>query len=407
MKKLITNIGDTINNCEVISINESHKDTKVRLRCKVCGKEFNKYNYQFRSGRISCSHIKNRTSTRDYIGKELNGFKIMSIVGRDIIDSRVIVRVQCNSCGELCDVILHDLQSSKIVCDCLKKNNYRESFYSKYNYLIGTNDGVDTVIELNYYPDRDNNNRAMIKLKCNDCGATREVSVTSYVSKKGNTKKCNCKPKTRTLLNPLDRYNQIYLNKTFGKLTVIGFSNGTTLQNTVAFCKCGCGNDFCTMLSNLVSGDTLSCGCKHESNGERIIRERLSQLKVIFTTQQKMTDLFSRSGKHLTFDFMIFEHNTSKGIAVIEFDGPHHYLPGNFYGTNTYNIYDNNHYDSSFYDTRLSIIQENDKIKDDYVISHGCKIYRIKSTTRKTDKCIIQEVDDIINDISKQYNCFK
>lgn len=41
MRKLEVSIGEIINDLEVISIDETSKDVRVRLKCKVCGKEFN------------------------------------------------------------------------------------------------------------------------------------------------------------------------------------------------------------------------------------------------------------------------------------------------------------------------------------------------------------------------------
>lgn len=296
---------------------------------------------------------------------------------------------------------LHKVQACTAICDCQRKD-YEQEFYKNYSKYIGEDNGFDKVVGLIYHKDEaDSNLRPMVILECTRCGVRREVSATAYVAK-AIYKKCNCRPKTRTVKNPLERYNQIYLNKTFGNLKIIGFSNGTTLQNTVAYCQCKCGKDFHTMLANIVSGDTVSCGFKTESLGEIIIRKYLDKRNVYFTTQQKMNDLVSKAGKYLKFDFMIFDSVTHKGIAVIEYDGPHHYLPGNFYG-NAERLFS----DGVQYDEKLRRIQENDKIKEEYVAKHDCKMYRILSDKRKTEKDIVNEVELILQDISKNYNCFK
>lgn len=190
----------------------------------------------------------------------------------------------------------------------------------------------------------------------------------------------------------------MYLHKRFGKIVIDNIIAGNTLQNTLAICKCDCGNTFATMLSNIAAGDTHSCGCL-KSFGEHVVIEELTKRNIRFTYQQQMTDLFSDSGKRLTFDFMIFD-DRNKGIAVIEVDGRQHRQPVYFGSTMNYS-------EEKLMKQYKSIVR-NDKLKDEYVKKHGAYIYRINTDRNMSESEIIDEVDRIISDIIKLgYNIFK
>lgn len=93
------------------------------------------------------------------------------------------------------------------------------------------------------------------KCKC-DCG--NFVNTTSNRLRRGQTASCGCLAKERTALAlRLD----IIGNK-FGKLTVTNLShikNSRTYWN----CSCDCGNFTISIGSNLMKGQTASCGCLH------------------------------------------------------------------------------------------------------------------------------------------------
>ena len=81
--------------------------------------------------------------------------------------------------------------------------------------------------------------------KC-DCG--NEKIVPRPLLLKGHTTSCGCLPKGRkpAPILPGDR---------FGKLTVISVDSPNVL------CHCDCGNDKVVNRTNLLRGDTRSCGC--------------------------------------------------------------------------------------------------------------------------------------------------
>lgn len=93
-----------------------------------------------------------------------------------------------------------------------------------------------------------------------DCGSRKTIKLNSLVI--GRTKSCGCQKK-------INRIGQI-----FGKLTIVGQyrKNGLTYAN----CKCECGNKKDILMSNIVSGYTISCGCSkyivHGYTGTRTYR---------------------------------------------------------------------------------------------------------------------------------------
>lgn len=398
MKALNVDIGEVKNNCTVIDIDKSKKDTKVKLRCNVCGREFNMVRYKFVAGRFRCSHGRRAMSPSDYIGETFGNVEIIEYLGKlgETDNLRPLVKVRCTNCGEEGITYLHRVQGFDYTCNCQKKD-YEKLFYANYSYLIGRSKDTDTVTGLEYIEENDFNHRCLVKLRCNNCGTERNVPVRAFIN---NTryKKCNCKPKTREVKDPIKRYNQLYLNKRFDKIVVIDIIPGNKLQNTLAICECDCGNIFTTMLSNIAAGDTHSCGCI-KSFGERVVLRELCKQNVNFTYQQQMRDLFSESGRKLTFDFMIL-NNDNTGVAVIEVDGRQHREPvyfGSMCG------YDENrlikHYQS---------IVKNDKIKDDYVRSHGAHMYRINTDNKTTEAKIISELNKILSELTELgYNIFK
>ena len=84
-------------------------------------------------------------------------------------------------------------------------------------------------------------------------------------------------------------------------------------------CQCECGNTTIVQGNNLKNGHTTSCGCIN-SKGELLIRQLLTKLNHKFFTEYKFSDLSNRR-----FDFYLPELK-----VCIEYDGKQHF---NFVGT--------------------------------------------------------------------------
>ena len=73
------------------------------------------------------------------------------------------------------------------------------------------------------------------------------------------------------------------LGERFGRLTVIGDApKENPRQRRKVMCRCDCGNIVPVRLSNLVSGNTQSCGCLEK------------ELTIERTTKHKVGDRFGR-----------------------------------------------------------------------------------------------------------------
>ena len=84
--------------------------------------------------------------------------------------------------------------------------------------------------------------------------------------------------------------------------------------------KCKCGNEYVTSFSNYSKhgvNTCYSCSCK-ESSGEKIIRNYLDENNIAYVQEKRFIDC--RDKKPLPFDFYLPDFNT-----VIEFDGRQHF----------------------------------------------------------------------------------
>jgi len=58
----------------------------------------------------------------------------------------------------------------------------------------------------------------------------------------------------------------------FSRLSVLGFGGIDKSNHSMWICKCECGNEITTSLSNLISGHTTSCGCVFRENAAKRLR---------------------------------------------------------------------------------------------------------------------------------------
>jgi len=99
--------------------------------------------------------------------------------------------------------------------------------------------------------------RRLWECKC-DCGNTHFVVESNLIYKKF-TKSCGCRKRGR---KPRD-----ITNKKYGRLTAKEIVRMDKTNGAVWMCLCDCGNIHIVLLTNLIQGDTTSCGCR--STGDR------------------------------------------------------------------------------------------------------------------------------------------
>lgn len=234
-------------------------------------------------------------------------------------------------CGKFVTVIGYSLtkKNGTKSCGCISIEQIRVLKRPRYN-LIGKRFGRLTVLERaeDYKIDTNNNKKryACWLCKC-DCG--NKVIVKQNKLIQNRTKSCGCYRKEVTA----KRIRKDLTGMRFGKLLVLEYagnfnSNRCINEQALWLCKCDCGNNKIIKSQNLISGDTKSCGCMN-SFGESEIARLLTTMNIKYKTQYWFDDLKNTTGKHLYFDFAIF--NKDKLIALIEYQGIQHYEDyGNF-----------------------------------------------------------------------------
>ena len=187
----------------------------------------------------------------------------------------------------------------------------------------------------------------------------RTIVTTTDRLRRGQTKSCGKCGYMQQIAH--NTHFQDLTNKTFGFLTVINRTENLiqgNQQKTAWLCKCQCGNTCIVTAENLKTGNTMSCGCKKFSKGEKKIYELLTSANIPFIQQYKNSNC--KDIKELPFDF--FVDNT----YIIEFDGEQHFEYKENKGWN--NI------------ENFNKTQEHDKIKNQWCFDNNIPIIRIPYT---------------------------
>lgn len=197
-----------------------------------------------------------------------------------------------------------------------------------------------------------------------DCGNLCEANSGDLV--RGRVTSCGC--------NVQEYYDSLAVDisgKKFGLLTAIEFykrigSPGNFKR--VWRCKCDCGNETFVAISDLTSGNTMSCGCKKVSHGEAYITSLLQDNNIKFIPQYTFIDC--KNVHLLPFDFYLPEYN-----ICIEYDGAQHFISVDYFGG----------------EDGFKKRQKNDDIKTKYCLIHNIKLIRIPYTYTKKEitKCIL------------------
>ncbi len=141
------------------------------------------------------------------------------------------------------------------LCDCGNKKIIRKYEIKKgitkscgcYNDLTGSHFGMLTVIKDT--KKRNSHGRVIYLCRC-ECGNEKEISSASLHA---GTRSCGC------LLHQ-DKYDNL-IGKKFNKLKVIKEVEKTVQSQRQFLCKCDCGKEKVILGSNLIYGESTSCGC--------------------------------------------------------------------------------------------------------------------------------------------------
>lgn len=212
--------------------------------------------------------------------------------------------------------------------------------------------------------------RHMYKCVC-DCG--NELYVAKSCLTTGRSQSCGCiqRDVVTERWENFRKDNDI-VGMVFGKLTVVSFA-GVVNQVSTYNCKCECGTTITCYRSNLINGFSQSCGCI-SSLGELHIREILNEHKINYKPQYTFSDLLSKKGYNLRFDFGIIQNKNL--VRLIEFDGPQHKNPAWF-----------------LCEKDFEILCEHDNLKNQYALSHNIPLVRIPYSKRDT-----MTIEDLLGD---------
>jgi len=193
------------------------------------------------------------------------------------------------------------------------------------------------------------------------CRCGTEKVVQAEALRNGAIVSCGCYHKDVTReKNLIDLYG-----RRFGYLTVLKLSDNQLHDELYWTVRCDCGTIKDISGHSMKSGNTISCGCKKRSFGETVIDQLLTTNEISFKSEYVFTDLLSPRNGYLRYDFAILDTN-NRPTRLIEFDGQQHDEPVDYFGGS-----------ESF-----QILKENDKLKNQYALSHNIPLVRLPYTKR-------------------------
>ena len=222
------------------------------------------------------------------------------------------------------------------------------------------------------------------------CECGNYITVIGKSLKDGNTKSCGClniENRVKNLSKVFDSLEDLTGQKS-GLLTVIRLASKNEVINRPTgnrywLCQCECGNTHIVSTSDFKMGKVQSCGCLN-SKGEAIISRILEENNINYAKQFYFNDLTNKEGYKYYFDFGILDNNKNL-LYLIEYDGIQHFSVLHQFSKNK---------DSLF------IIQNRDKIKNDYCFNNNIPLIRIPYTIKQIT------IDDLLLEKS-QYICRK
>ncbi len=169
-----------------------------------------------------------------------------------------------------------------------------------------------------------------------DCGVEKSIIGAELTRKNKSQKSCGCLSKQR--------------QKHFGDITKRDLTNikiGLLIPQYVIgtnshgyqlwLCQCDCGLKKIASSRELLSKETLSCGCKRGHYWEDYVADCLKEKGISFQREYSFKDL--RDVLPLRFDFAIFKENRLLGL--IEFQGSQHFDKNNIYYNSNITKHDN------------------------------------------------------------------
>lgn len=216
----------------------------VKCRCD-CGNYKTVQLKHFKTGKYKSCGCLNKTPILDLTDKVIKNWKVIKQEGENWW-------CVCNKCGETRLFSYNNLyKKHKIQCSCIiPKIKYIPNFVGEsYGNLVVT--GNISV------------NDKYIKVKCS-CICGNNIITTIKNLKTGALKDCGC-TKINKKLEENKQLNGQIINRKFGRLLVISKCakryRHRNIRASYWMCLCNCGKSKIVNTSNLLKGNTKSCGC--------------------------------------------------------------------------------------------------------------------------------------------------
>lgn len=172
-----------------------------------------------------------------------------------------IVTLECSECGKVITRVMISGRNkwSELIktCNCEKERKKERRKQEVSNdriqnaaLRIGETYGDFEIVSLRSVGDR-----LKYIVRCNECGAEKEISVNNFNLWKNH----HC---TKHSIQPI-KFDSSYIGKKKNYLTVIGYAKDMTGKRAF-LCKCDCGKTKAVKPTYWEMGNVKSCGCKHD-----------------------------------------------------------------------------------------------------------------------------------------------
>lgn len=200
-------------------------------------------------------------SYQKLVGTVNGDYEIIDISYNPIAKARM-VKLRCTTCGDEIqrEIVKGRNKWSELIKTCSKCREKRRNAELEKNEKIkkdlleseiGKQYGDYIATEIISY------NPIKIRMVCGECGAIKDVSYSMLHTGKWKDQKCH-----KHFSNI--KYDESYIGKRFGFLTVIGINKPGEVRRFM--CRCDCGNIKNVRPNELVSGTIKSCGCYHDES---------------------------------------------------------------------------------------------------------------------------------------------
>ncbi|MCT4563759.1 MAG: AP2 domain-containing protein [Maledivibacter sp.] len=166
------------------------------------------------------------------------------------------------------------------------------------------------------------------KCEC-DCG-NKEVYASRANLEQGHVQSCGCLKAEKVVKRNKIRQTKDITSQKFGRLTAIEPTMERRHGSVIWKCKCKCGNDVYVSVSNLISGNTLSCGCLNrelaKENAARNMFEFKEKNCVAGTRLNAINNNKLNKNNTTGYKGVYLRKKDGKYTAQIEFQGKRYFL---------------------------------------------------------------------------------